>query len=72
MSEEVVSTAQVEDPEEIATDAVCGMPVDVELARDRDLITVFAEREYAFCGGACRDRFLAEPVAYAVAGRSTP
>jgi YHS domain-containing protein len=72
MSDEVVSTAEVETNDEICIDAVCGMTVDVEVARLRDLISEFAEREYAFCGRACHDRFIADPVAFAVAGRSEP
>jgi len=72
MSDETVNTAEVESTDDISIDAVCGMSVDIELARQGDLITEFAEREYAFCGRACRDRFLAEPVAYAVAGRAAP
>ncbi len=72
MSDEIVSTAEVETNEEIGMDAVCGSAVDLELARALDLMAEFAEREYAFCGRSCRDRFLAAPVAYAVSGRAEP
>ncbi len=72
MADETSNTAEIETSDEISSDSVCRMPVDIELAREADLITEFAEREYAFCGPACRDRFLATPAAYAVAGRGAP
>lgn len=72
VSDEIVSTAEVETNDDIAVDAVCGSPVDLELARAHDLIAEFAEREYAFCGSSCRDQFLATPMAFAVSGRAEP
>ena len=66
MTRDIVTTADIE------TDPVCGAVTDVELARGADLVTTYAERTYAFCGAACRDRFLARPTLYAVAGRSEP
>ncbi|MDE3112004.1 MAG: YHS domain-containing protein [Chloroflexota bacterium] len=72
MTDETVNTAEVETSDEIGTDPVCGMPVDVEIARESDLVSEYADRQYAFCGRACRDRFLAEPIAYAIAGRDAP
>jgi YHS domain-containing protein len=72
MSDETTSSADVETSEEIGTDPVCGMPVDLDIARESDLVAEFADRQYAFCGAACRDRFLAQPIAYAIAGRDAP
>lgn len=69
---DALNTAEVESVDELAEDVVCGCPVDVEVARQRDLILDFAEREYAFCGHACRDRFARAPSVYAIAGRSAP
>ena len=68
MSDETVNTAEVETSDEIGIDPVCGMPIDIEIARENDLVAAFADRQYAFCGAACRDRFLGQPVAYAIAG----
>lgn len=53
----------------IENDPVCDAAVDVEAARESGLVAEFADRIYVFCGTACRDRFLAEPVLYSVAGR---
>lgn len=72
MSDEIVNTSQIESVDELAEDTVCGCSVDVEAARQRDLIIEFAEREYVFCGTACRDRFARASGVYAVAGRSAP
>lgn len=72
MSEDTVNTTELETSDEIGIDAVCGMTVDIEIARQSDLMAEFADREYAFCGAACRDRFLAQPIAYAIAGRDAP
>lgn len=72
MREDTISTGEVELRSEVEIDPVCGATVDLELAREADLIAEFAEREYAFCGTACRDQFLGEPIAYAVAGRDAP
>jgi len=72
VADDIVNTAEIERGDEIALDAVCGMTVDVELARARDLVLAFAEREYAFCGACCRDRFARSPIAFAVAGRAEP
>lgn len=72
MSDRITSSAEVESGEEIGIDPVCGTPIDVEIARQGDLIAEFADRQYAFCGRACRDRFLGRPIAYAVAGRDAP
>ena len=55
----------------IENDPVCDAAVDVEAARESGLIAEFADRIYAFCGTACRDRFLAEPALYSVAGGRT-
>lgn len=71
-SDETLNTSEIEEADEIDRDLVCGMSVDVELARERDLLLEFADREYAFCGAECRDRFARSPARYAVAGRSTP
>ncbi len=51
----------------MAKDPVCGMAVDIAEAKRHGLFYVYDYREYAFCGAACRDRFLARPVAYAIA-----
>ena len=72
MANDTVTSADLEPETEIRIDPVCGSDVDVATARDRDLMVDFAGRTYAFCGPGCRDRFLAEPVVYAVAGRSEP
>jgi YHS domain-containing protein len=72
MSDETVNTAEVETSDEIGVDPVCGMPVDIEVARQCDMIAEFADRQYSFCGPACRDRFLGQPIAYAIAGRDAP
>lgn len=72
MSDETVNTAEVETSDEIGVDPVCGMPVDVEVARQTDMIAEFADRQYVFCGRACRARFLGQPIAYAIAGRDAP
>ena len=70
MSDETDSSAGAESSDEIASDPVCGMTVDLEVARQGDLISEFAEREYAFCCAGCRNTFLADPTAYAVSGRT--
>lgn len=72
MSDLIVSTAEVETTEDIGMDLVCGSAVDLELARALDLVAEFADREYAFCGRSCRDRFISAPTAFAVSGRSEP
>lgn len=72
MDDETISSAETETMDEISTDPVCGMTVDIEVARQSDLITEFAEREYAFCCAGCRDTFLGHPTAYAVSGRAEP
>ncbi len=72
MSDRTTSSAEVDSNDEIGIDPVCGMPVDIEIARQNDLIAEFADRQYAFCGRACRDRFLGQPIAYAIAGRDAP
>ncbi len=71
MNDETASSAGTENVDDISVDPVCGMTVDLELARQSDLIGEFAEREYAFCCTGCRDTFLAHPTAYAVSGRTT-
>jgi xanthine dehydrogenase accessory factor len=45
-------------------DPVCGMTVEVATARYR---ATHAGRTYYFCSGGCMDRFVADPVAFAVA-----
>lgn len=72
MSIDTVSTADIEPTTEIENDPVCDAAVDVEAARESGLIAEFADRIYAFCGTACRDRFVAEPALYSVAGRAEP
>ena len=72
MTRDIVTTADIEPTADIETDPVCGAVTDVELARSADLVTTYAERTYAFCGAACRDRFLAQPTRYAASGRSEP
>ncbi len=57
---------------ELDTDPVCGMSVYRAESREHDLAITFAEREYVFCGPGCRDTFVREPVAFAVAGRDAP
>lgn len=66
MSIDADSTADIEPTIEIENDPVCDAAVDVEAARGSGLIAEFAGRIYAFCGTACRDRFLAEPALYYV------
>ncbi len=65
-----ISERQVES--ELDVDPVCGMSVYRAQAREHDLAITFAEREYVFCARTCRDTFLHEPIAYAVAGRDAP
>ncbi len=57
---------------ELDVDPVCGMSVHRAQAREHDLAITFAEREYVFCAPGCRDTFVHEPIAYAVAGRDAP
>ena len=63
--DDVVSTSDLELRTDVELDPVCGSAVSLESFED-DLLVDFAGRLYAFCGRTCRDRFLAEPVAYAV------
>jgi len=42
-------------------DPVCGMTVDVEQARRKDLTSEFEGREYAFCGMGCLLEFRDNP-----------
>ncbi len=72
MNDDETNTAQIETSEDISVDPVCGSAVELEVAREHDLMAEFADREYAFCRPECRDRFLARPAAFAVAGRSGP
>ena len=62
----------VESESEIEVDPVCGMRVDAEIARERDLAVVYEGREYRFCCGSCRARFMHRPTDYAVPGRTQP
>src|SRR5215472_4280453 len=45
-------------------DPVCGMMVDPKASPHH---TAHAGKTYHFCGGGCRDRFLAEPARYLTA-----
>jgi len=47
-----------------AIDPVCGMTVEIATAR---YTAEHASRTYYFCGGGCRERFLAAPARFAVA-----
>lgn len=62
----------LETAEELSLDPVCGVSVEIEDARDHDLVATFADREYTFCGTWCRDQFLGAPKSFAVSGRSEP
>jgi YHS domain-containing protein len=68
------SETQPEGEIEIALeiDPVCGTTVDPDLARERDLAVMFAERAYLFCGPGCRSTFVRSPLTYAAAGRDAP
>ena len=50
-------------------DSVCGMRVDVAAAESAGLTLQHVGRTYAFCRASCRDRFVADPHAYAGHGQ---
>jgi YHS domain-containing protein len=45
-------------------DPVCDMVVDVAEQREQGLTLVRPEREYAFCGAGCLERFAKDPKRY--------
>ena len=45
-------------------DPVCGMIVDVADSRDHGLTLEMDDREYAFCGPGCLERFAKDPKRY--------
>lgn len=49
-------------------DPVCGMTVDIEMARLRGLVHTHEGREYAFCGKGCMLEFRDNPGEYLAAG----
>lgn len=49
-------------------DPVCGMRVDIDEARSRDLKIFYEGREYVFCGKGCMLDFRDDPVPYLKAG----
>jgi xanthine dehydrogenase accessory factor len=55
------------EPEAQAIDPICGMTVDVAGARHS---AEHAGRTYYFCGGSCRERFLAAPERFAAPRRA--
>jgi YHS domain-containing protein len=48
-------------------DPVCGMTVDLELARTKGLVTTFEGREYGFCGKGCLLEFGDDPESFLAA-----
>ena len=49
-------------------DPVCGMLVDLDGARARNLIRAFEGREYGFCGKGCYLEFGDDPESFLAAG----
>ena len=47
-----------------ARDPVCGMSVDPEQARAKDLVASYEGREYFFCGRGCKLDFQEDPARY--------
>jgi len=45
-------------------DPVCGMIVDVAEQREQGLTIERPEREYAFCGAGCLEKFAKDPKRY--------
>ena len=45
-------------------DPVCGMNVDLHVARDMGLVTTHEGVEYAFCGKGCKLEFRDDPARY--------
>lgn len=45
-------------------DPVCGMIVDPEQARSKELAFSYEDREYVFCGKGCLLEFRDDPEAY--------
>jgi YHS domain-containing protein len=72
VSTQIISTSDDEFRTDIEVDPVCDRAVALEHFEQDDLIIDYAGRLYAFCSRICRDTFLADPVAFAVAGRDVP
>ena len=49
---------------ETLTDPVCGMSVDLERAREAQLVTEHEGQTYAFCGKGCKLEFQDDPDRY--------
>lgn len=49
-------------------DPVCGMNVNLDEARPRDLVSTFEEHEYAFCGKGCFLEFRDDPETFLAPG----
>jgi Cu+-exporting ATPase len=56
-------TPRTTDPQTV-TDPVCGMSVQLEVARAAGLTTVHEGIEYGFCGRGCRLEFKDDPATY--------
>ena len=50
-----------------AVDPVCGMTVDPDTARDRDLVVSHENKDYFFCGKGCKLDFMDDPKRYLTA-----
>jgi YHS domain-containing protein len=56
------------DPEGTVLDPVCGMSVDLAVARPKGLTWTFEGVEYGFCGRGCRLDFEEDPARFLAPG----
>ncbi len=51
-------------------DPVCGMTVDLEVARTKGLTTTYEGRDYGFCGKGCLLEFGDDPETFLAVGHT--